>query len=75
MSVVSVAAVPVGDDRFALVLCDPIAAPSLGPSVGENPQGYTEDELRRSLQERHGISTADIATLIATTEAKRASGG
>jgi len=67
MSYVTVAVVPVGPDRFALVLSDPAAAPSHGPSVGDDPQGYTEDELRRSLNECHGLSTADIAMLIAAT--------
>ena len=75
MPVLTVAVVPIGDDRFALVLSDPVAAPSQGPAVGDDPQGYTEDALRRELRERHGLSDADGETLIAAAEAKRSDGG
>ena len=59
MAYMTVAVVPVGADRFALVLSNPAAAPSQVPSVGDNPQGYTEEELRRSLHECHGNTPAD----------------
>lgn len=71
----TVALVPVGNDRFCLVLSDVIAPSPMGPSVGDDPDGYTEDTLYAELRDRHRLSDADIATLIAAAQAKRAQGG
>lgn len=75
MSDVIVGVVPVGDDRFSLVVSDPSAAPHQGPTIGDDLLGYDNDALCKTLTERHGISQLHVNQLIDAAQGKRASGG
>lgn len=54
----------VADDRFAIMLLDPVTTRMQGPDAGEDHAGYTPDELPSVLSERYGMAAADIGTMI-----------